>query len=143
MRVLCDTNIFVSYLLTPKTAGPIHTIVEAALLGEFTFLLPEDLCEELARKAKGKKYLTGRITREDLEELVTLLKEVAELIPEIRTPIPAATRDSKDDYLLAYALVGQADYLVTGDEDLLTIKQVEKTKILTARAFVSILQPAK
>ncbi len=140
MRVLCDTNIFVSYLLTPKKAGPIHTIVEAAFLGEFTLLLPEDLLEELAHKVQGKKYLTGRITEADLEELVTLLREVAELIPKIRTPIPAVTRDPKDDYLLAYALVGQSDYLVTGDEDLLTLKQVEQTKIVTARHFINLLK---
>jgi uncharacterized protein len=140
MRVLCDTNIFVSYLLTPRKAGPIHSLMQGAFLGEFTLLVPEDVLQELAQKVKGKKYLTGRIRVGDLDELATLLGGVAEVIPKITTPIPAVTRDPKDDYLLAYALVGEADLLVTGDEDLLTIKQVEQTKIITPRQFISIVK---
>ncbi len=140
MRVLCDTNIFVSYLLTPKQTGPIHSLVHGAFLGEFTLLLPEDLLGELVQKVKGKKYLPGRITVAELDELITLLKEVAEMIPKINAPIPAVTRDPKDDYLLAYALVGEADFLITGDADLLTLKQVEQTKIITARQFMSIVK---
>jgi uncharacterized protein len=140
MRVLIDTNILISYLLTPKKSGPIQDIVEAGFLGEFTLIVPEDLLEELAGKVKGKKYLVGRITQEDLEEFSSLLEEVSELIPGIKSAIPAVTRDPKDDYLLAYALVGQADYLVTGDKDLLTLKEVEQTKIITAREFVALLK---
>ncbi len=94
---------------------------------------------ELAQKVKGKKHLIGRITVEELEQLSTLLEEVSELIPNINTPIPAVTRDPKDDYLLAYALVGDADLLVTGDADLLSLKRVEGTRIVTAREFISIL----
>ncbi len=140
MRVLCDTNIFVSYLLTPKKAGPIHSLMEAAFLGEFTLLVPEDVLQELAQKARGKKYLVGHIEPQELDELTKLLREVAEVIPKIAGPIPAVTRDPKDDYLLAYALVGEADLLITGDRDLLSIKQVEETKIITAREFMRDLK---
>ncbi len=52
----------------------------------------------------------------------------------------AVTRDPKDDYLLAYALVGKADYLVTGDEDLLELEQVDALKIVTAREFLTVLE---
>ena len=140
MRVLIDTNILISYLLTPEKAGPIQDIIERAFLGEFTLLVPADLLEELASRVTGKKYLVGRITKEDLEELSTLLKAISELIPKIKTPIPAVTRDPKDDYLLAYAVVGRADYLVTGDRDLLTLNGVEQPKIVKAREFVSLLK---
>lgn len=67
--------------------------------------------------------------------MVDVLSEVSEIVPRITTEIPAVTRDPKDDYLLAYALVGQVDYLVTGDRDLLVLGQVEHTKIVTARDF--------
>jgi uncharacterized protein len=140
MRVLLDTNILISYLLTREKAGPIQDIIERAFLGEFTFLVPADLLEELASRVTEKKYLVGRITKEDLDELSTLLKEISELIPKIKTPIPAVTRDPKDDYLLAYAVVGPADYLVTGDKDLLTLNGVDQTKIVKAREFVSLLK---
>lgn len=48
-------------------------------------------------------------------------------------------RDPEDDYLLAYALVGKADYLVTGDRDLLVLGSVGKTKIVTAQQFLDEL----
>ena len=72
--------------------------------------------------------------------MVDVLSEVSETVPKITTEIPAVTRDPKDDYLLAYALVGQADYLVTGDRDLLVLGQVEHTRIVTARDFVEVIK---
>jgi len=39
------------------------------------------------------------IHREDLEELLSILLETAELLPELPEPIPAVVRDPKDDYL--------------------------------------------
>jgi putative PIN family toxin of toxin-antitoxin system len=73
---------------------------------------------------------------------VRLVSGLSETIPTIKEEIPAVTRDPKDDYLLAYALVGEADYLVTGDKDLLVLKQVDTVKIVTSREFLSILKTA-
>lgn len=139
MRVLLDTNILISYLLTPKNSV-IAQIVEAGILGGFDLLLPEELSDELVEKARAKQYLAERITPEEVRELVDILSEVSETVPKITQSIPAVTRDPKDDYLLAYALVGQADYLVTGDRDLLVLGQVEHTKIVTARDFVEVIK---
>ena len=140
MRALLDTNIYVSYLLTPEQSGPIVQIVHAAVLGQFTLLLPQALLEELAAKVEGKPYLAQRIKPQELSELADTLQELAETIPTITDEIPAVTRDPKDDYLLAYALVGQADYLVTGDEDLLVLKRVDTVAILTPREFAKVLR---
>jgi uncharacterized protein len=138
MRVLLDTNILISYLLSPKNSL-VATIVEAGILGEFELLLPEDLLDELVAKVTTKNYLADRILPEEMRELVGILGEVCVTIPGITFRIPAVTRDPKDDYLLAYALVGQADYLVTGDKDLLVLGQVEDTKIVTARDFSMVV----
>ena len=137
-RVLLDTNILISYLLTPKNSV-IAQIVEAGILGRFDLLFPEDLADELVEKARTKPYLAERIAPEEVRELVDLLSEVSETVLKITTEIPAVTRDPKDDYLLAYALVGQADYLVTGDRDLLVLGQVEHTQIITARDFAEVI----
>lgn len=142
MRVLLDTNILISYLLSPKNSV-IARVVEAGILGSFDLLLPEDLLDELAAKVRTKDYLAERIAPEEVRELVDILSEVCLSIPRITARIPAVTRDPKDDCLLAYALVGQADYLVTGDRDLLVLGQVEDTKIVTARDFaeVNVIHP--
>lgn len=49
-------------------------------------------------------------------------------------------RDPKDNYLPALSKDGEADYLVSGDEDLLMIEQFEKTKIIDYTTFVSLLR---
>ncbi len=54
-------------------------------------------------------------------------------------PIPALTRDPEDDYLIVYALIGRAEYLVTGDRDLLVLERVESVDILTPNAFGQLL----
>ena len=55
--------------------------------------------------------------------------------------MPSVTRDRKDDYLLAYAVVGRADYLVTGDRDLLVLGEVEGVRIVSPAGFVGALSP--
>lgn len=139
MRVLLDTNIFISFLLSPRRDSPSTTIVRASILGKFVLLLPEGLLVELAARVRTKPYLAQRIPSEDVDELVQILSTIAEPIPPIEWPIPAVTRDPKDDYLIAYALVGSADYLVTGDRDLLTLGQVDHVNIVTAREFATLL----
>ena len=140
MRVLLDTNILISYLLTPKQTSPVLEVVTRGLLGDFTLLLPEDLLEEFWRKAREKKYLVERIAPTELRRFVEVLIEVSELVSRITEPIPAVTRDPKDDYLLAYALVGRADYLVTGDRDLLVLGTVGRLSIITAAGLIEILR---
>lgn len=136
MRLLLDTNILVSYLLHADADSPITRIVDACVLGQATLLLPEALFEELTDRLANKPYLRVRIQPEEFAHLVTILHSIGEIIPRIEDPIPAVTRDPKDDYLLAYAVVGQADYLITGDRDLLVLQKVVGVTICAPRDFV-------
>ncbi len=139
MRVLLDTNIFISDLLTPNRQSPSHVVVTAALSPGVTLLMPEALLEELLATAAEKPHLAGSLSVETLQSLVETLQEVAETILAVTDPIPRVTRDPKDDYLLAYAVVGQADYLVTGDRDLLALGKVEGVTIVTPATFASMI----
>jgi len=139
MRVLLDTNIFISYLLAAKPASPIYQVVRAGLRGEFVILLPGSLLTEFTRRVRQKPYLSARITEPELQEFISLLSTLAETIPPITQAIPRVTRDPKDDYLLAHALVGQANYLVTGDDDLLDLNQADTVTIVSPREFLSVL----
>lgn len=140
MRVLLDTNVLISYLLTPRRDSPILAILQGAFSGKFVLLMPAQLLEELAKVLSKKRYLAERINQEEMEEFVDLLLDVAEIIPLISEAIPAVTRDPKDDFLLAYAMVGQADFLVTGDADLLSMSQVENLKLLSPADFLRVLE---
>ena len=139
MRVLLDANVLISYLLTPAQHSAITHITEAAVTGEFQLLVPEELLEEVRETIRAHEHLARRISLEAMRSFVDLVLEIAEVIPRITEPIPSLTRDPEDDYLIAYALVGQADYLVTGDRDLLVLEYVEPVKILTPSAFWELI----
>ena len=139
MRVVIDANVFIGYLLTPNDTGILHTIVDALYENRYTLLLFEDLIEEIAQVAIRKNKLAKRILVDEIDDLLTSLKAVAEEVPPITEAIPQVVRDAKDDYLVAYAVLNHADYLVTGDKDLLTLCQVEHVKIVSSGEFARML----
>ncbi len=98
------------------------------------------LLDEIEEMIKRKPYLRERIREEELTRFIHLLKIVSKEIPFITAEIPIATRDPKDDYLIAYAILGKADYLVTVDKDLLVLGQVGKVKMVHSGEFISILK---
>jgi hypothetical protein len=140
-RILLDTNIFISYLLNPHAERPATQIVQAGVLGVFTLLLPEALLEEMSARITSKPYLKARIEPGEAAQFTAILRSIAETIARIEAPIPAVMRDSKDDFLLAYAVVGRANYLLTGDEDLLVLQQVQGVVICTPSEFAATQLP--
>ena len=139
MRVLLDANIFISYLLKPDAEGTIRRIVDAGFTTVYTLLAPPPLIEELTRKIQHKPYLNQRITSADIAALCMLIEAAAESLPLMQESVPVATRDPKDDYLLAYARAGQADYLVSGDADLLVLDPVGPLRIISPADFAALL----
>lgn len=139
MRVLLDTNILLSYLLNPRGDPPIATVLRAVLEGELTLLLPEQLVAEFTDKVATKPYLAARISPAQAAAFIADLAVVGEVVPTLPEPFPEITRDPKDDYLLACAMVGQADYLVSGDNDLLALGPVAGLTILSPADFARML----
>ena len=142
MRALVDTNVLIGFLLSPGEGGAVRSIFRAFLNDRFTLLLPQRLLNELIDTVSSKPRLTRRITAEQLHRFTTLLVQSAENIEEIDTLIPRVTRDPDDDYVIAYALFGRADYLVTGDKDLLILRGlITGLEIVTPLQFSEILAP--
>lgn len=142
MRVLLDTNIFISYLLTPHHGGSVQSIINAFKEGRFTLLLPVAVLEEIDNVVSHRPHLIKKISAEALTSFLEILESTAEIVPAIGETIPAIGRDVKDDYLLAYAVVGQADYLVTGDKDLLVLEEIAGVKIISTVVFAELLSAA-
>ncbi|MFZ1756500.1 MAG: putative toxin-antitoxin system toxin component, PIN family [Caldilineaceae bacterium] len=140
MRVLCDSNVFISYLLHNQMESPIRQLMDAVISRTFTLLLPGALLDEFVLRIESKPYLAARIHPDELAAAVALWREIGETVPQIHMPIPAVTRNPKDDYLLAYAVVGQADFSVTGDMDLLILGTVGALRIVTPREMVEIIR---
>lgn len=103
------------------------------------FLCPgqaEEVAEVLSRPKIRKKY---PIPAEDREAFLRLLRLDAFLLPDAQAP--GICRDPDDDYLLGCADAGGADYLVTGDQDLLAVGRYQSVTVLRAREFLAILSP--
>src|SRR5437764_15264215 len=114
--------------------------MEAAYSGQITLLVSEDLLNELVESVKTKPRLAKRITPKQAGDLASALRGIAELLPPLTESIPAICRDPKDDYLLAHALIGKADYLISRDKDLLTLGDVEGIKIVEPAEFLQELR---
>ena len=138
MRVIIDTNVLVSALLS-ESAPP------GRLLGHwrqarFRLLSCADQLEELRRVTRYPK-IRARLSPALAGRLVNELSGLAEMIENL--PSVDVSRDPWDNYLLAMAQVGNADYLVTGDKaDLLSLQRHGRTHIVTVRNLLGLLGQA-
>jgi uncharacterized protein len=139
-RVLVDSNVYISYLLRPDSDSSVCRVLEALISGRCVLLLPADLAEEILRAVKRKPYLSARIPANSARRLVDLLLSISEPIERIEEEAPRVVRDPEDNFLLMYALAGRADYLVTGDLDLLTIGRVGELRILSPQEFAELAE---
>ena len=140
MRVLLDTNVYLSYLLAPDTERVITSVVTACFTQDAIDLLaPPEQVEELVRRAATKRYFQTRIPRAALGRFADQLRVLHSLAP-LPEEVPAYSRDPNDDYLVAYGVVNEVDWLVTGDADLLVLAQVGRLAIVTPARFLRLLR---
>ena len=137
IRAVMDTNLLVSYLLVHRP--PISALIDIHLArNDWALITAPVLLQELDRvlmHPKLHRYYSAE-TRLRFLALVAALSEVVEL-PET---IPRICRDPDDDWVVACAVVGRAEAIVSGDRDLLDLQQVGRIPILTARQFLLRLQ---
>ncbi len=140
IRALLDANVFISYLLSPDGSSATIRTVEGAFTGAYQMLLPEGVIAELRGKTATKPWLAARIRPEETERLVRLLTAVAEVVPEIGEPLPEVGRDRKDDYLFAHAVVGRADFLVSGDKGVQAVGQIGTVRVVSPAGFLDAIE---
>ncbi|TAH48827.1 MAG: putative toxin-antitoxin system toxin component, PIN family [Chloroflexota bacterium] len=140
MRVVLDLNLFVSALIG-KTAT--RAILDHWRTQQFVLVLSERLLAEL-RAVLARPKFQRYFTVDDVQVLIALLEEHAEFVePTIRLEL---SRDAKDNILLDVAATAHANYLVTGDKDLLDDPVLIKTmleqygvQVIPANTFLEIL----
>ncbi|MFN3758906.1 MAG: putative toxin-antitoxin system toxin component, PIN family [Algoriphagus aquaeductus] len=130
IRVIFDSNCIVSALLSPDSmvANSFRKALELGVL-----LTSNECYEELLevlQRPKFKKYYS----EEDLKFFQKILTQ--ELRFQKVTSQVTLCRDPMDNKFLGLALDGKADFLVTGDKDLLTLERFQSTQIITPRDFL-------
>ena len=133
MRLVIDTNILVSALLV-ATSLPAQLVV-LWRAGRFDLLTAVEQLDELMRVTRYPK-IRERLPPAIAGRLVNDLRALAFMVDKL--PVIDASPDPDDNYLLALAAAGGADFLVTGDKrDLLGIAVYESTKIVTVRDYLT------
>ena len=136
MRVVIDPNLLVSYLLTHR--GPIAQLLDVHLAREdFILVICAQLLEELNRVLKYDKF-ERYFNDETRLRFIALVAAIGEAV-EIPEEVPPITRDPKDDYLIACAIAGNADFIISGDKDMLELKTESAFQIMSARQFVDLI----
>ena len=129
--LVVDTNLWVSFLISHSyskldkvlKAGSARLIFSTELLEEFI---------EVAARPKFKKIFSSA----DIASLLSDIHLYADFV-EVTSAVNIC-RDDKDNFLLALSQDGNADFLLTGDEDLLTLKKFGKTRIMTLSDYIKL-----
>lgn len=138
IRVVVDTNILISALISKKPSPPFQ-IYQLIKSGNFLLITSSTILEELEdvitreEIVKLHQRTSGQI-KEILEEII----ETSYIIPGL-VNVEVVKEDPDDDKFIAAAIEGRADYIITGDKPLLNIKEYHGIKIISPREFVKSL----
>lgn len=130
-KIIIDTNLWISYLITKEFkrldklifSDKARLIFSQELIDEFI---------EVAERPKFRKYFSSM----DMAKLLEIFDTYGEFV-KVKSNIEIC-RDLKDNFLLSLSIDSQADFLITGDNDLLELKNFGKTKILSIVEFQSL-----
>lgn len=131
MRVCLDTNVLIAAFATRGLCSD----VLRAVLTEHDLILAEVIVAEFRRVLKTK----FKVPEDRIASAIAVFSTV-EIVPKPAEPSSLQVRDRADRWVLASALAGQADILVTGDSDLLDVADQAPLPILAPRAFWELLR---
>jgi len=132
-RIILDTNLWISFLISENFTELDELIKTKKVILVFS----DELLEEFLEVVKRPKFIKF-FSKKDVEKLLDTFDQTADLI-NVTSQIDRC-RDEKDNFLLNLSVDGKADYLVTGDKDLLVLEKVNKTRILTYRELIKIVK---
>jgi len=131
VKIVLDTNVIIAAF---AAHGLCHSVFELCI-DRFEIHSSAEIMEEVEKNLKKKLGLPEKI----IEEIIVYLKENT-IIEEIKEIPRGACRDPEDDIILGLVEKTKADYLITGDKDLLSMNAFESTKIITPRQFWEIIR---
>ena len=133
MKVVLDTNTWLSAIVW---RGEATKIIEAGLNKKIKIIISQEILSEIIdvlSQAKFKDF----IDKEKIEDLIKVILSIAELI-ETKTRVDIIKEDPKDNIILECAVSCNADYIISGDQHLLKLKEFKGIKIITAKEFLDL-----
>ena len=125
-RVVPDTNIIISAIFW---SGKPYKVISNGLKGEYQLVTSPEIIDEVLTKLRTK----FQFPEDKIEEQAHILMSLFHMI--IPTTNIDIVRDKSDNKIIECAIDGKADFIVTGDPDLLSLKEYKGIRILTADEF--------
>jgi len=134
MNVVVDANIFISGIYR---GGNPRNVLKTLIDGIGTLFITDEIVDEIENALKKPKFgLTVKEVKDRITEIEGLGKKVI-ISPKHR--VTGICRDLDDDKYLGCALAANADYIISGDRDLLDLKEYCGVKIVNARDYLDIV----
>lgn len=131
-RVVLDTNIIVSSAL----GGALVLVLERWDEEKFTVIVTSDILSEYFEVLNRPKF---KLKQETIDRIFRYIYQFSEFVVPEET-IQAVESDPKDDKFLEAAIAGKVDFIVSGDNHLLELKEFRSIPIITGREFIEFLE---
>jgi putative PIN family toxin of toxin-antitoxin system len=131
VKAVFDTNVLIAAFLTE---GLCSGLLLRARKQAFNLVL----CDDIIREFEDILIKKFKLASTDISEILSIVSEAASEIIHKLGPIPNICRDPNDDMIIACAIDAAADYIVTGDEDLLILKNYKDIVIINPRNFEAL-----
>lgn len=126
IKVIIDTNIFISFLIGKELDKLKHLLVSPDLV----LITTEQLFLEI-KMVTSRPKLQKYFNQVKVDELINFLRLIS--VNVSISEIKQICRDPKDDFLLALAETSVANFIITGDKDLLELKSIGQTRIISPK----------
>jgi uncharacterized protein len=143
LRIVLDANVIISALIRPdSTPG---RILREVVDGDRVCLITSGMLlhelQAMLRYPRLQRYI--KMSPRDIEEFVILLEQLADPVSLHDYPATGTCRDPKDEPYLQTAMAGRADFIVSGDNDLLALKSINNTPIIPPAEFERVMKKQK
>jgi putative PIN family toxin of toxin-antitoxin system len=139
IRAVIDTSVLLRYLIRPS-ASVRHLIEELWVTGQVTMVTAPELIAEIS-DVLARPRMRAYVTADEGQSLLEAVSSLAAALPSLGA-VPPYTRDPKDDKFVACAILGQADWVITFDNDLLTLGEIGRARIATPDEFLARVSSA-
>ena len=131
-KVVLDSNIYISGIIF---GGNPRKIIDLIIEGKIKSYISSDILDEIKEVLERDKF---RFTPDITQQIIIEIESLSEfVIPKIKHS--AVNRDFDDNKIIDCAIESKADYIITGDDDLLSLKEYKSIKIINAFDFINIV----
>ena len=140
IRAVLDTNVWVSAILSP--GNPPAKILEFALTGKMRLIISPGIIREIGQVLKYPKVKKAlkkhRISSQEVDDVILKLLKAA-VISSGEILAAGVSDDPADDMVIACALEGHADFIISGDHHLTDLENYQGIKIVAPSTFLALI----